>query len=180
MSTTRAAIRYAKALLLQTEDASVQKSIFNDMQVIDHTLSENKELINVLKSPIVKVNDKKEILTKVFSKQTEATQNLFGVLTNNHRAQLLADVAKSYIHLYNEKQGVKVVTVTTAVAISPEIEKQVLAKVEALTGSKNISINNVIDPSILGGFILRVGDMQYNASIANQLKNIKREFSKTN
>jgi F-type H+-transporting ATPase subunit delta len=63
--------------------------------------------------------------------------------------------------------------------LTPEIEAKVLSKLKEMTGSENITINNTIDERIIGGFILRVGDMQYNASIANQLGNLKREFSKS-
>ena len=63
--------------------------------------------------------------------------------------------------------------------MTPEIEANVLSKVKQMTGSENVTINNTIDESIIGGFILRVGDLQYNASIANQLGNLKREFSKS-
>ena len=81
--------------------------------------------------------------------------------------------------MYNNSKGVKVATVITAVAITPEIQATVLSKVKEMTGSENVTIDNTIDDSIIGGFILRVGDLQYNASIANQLGNLKREFSKS-
>ena len=81
--------------------------------------------------------------------------------------------------MYNDVKGVKSAKVTTAVPLSEALEKQVLAKVEELTGSKSVTLENEIDESIIGGFILRVGDLQYNASIANQLGNLKREFSKS-
>ena len=91
----------------------------------------------------------------------------------------MGGVALAYVDLYNNSKGVKVATVITAVAITPEIEANVLSKVKQMTGSENVTINNTIDESIIGGFILRVGDLQYNASIANQLGNLKREFSKS-
>ncbi|MEZ4875693.1 MAG: ATP synthase F1 subunit delta [Flavobacteriaceae bacterium] len=179
MSGTRAAIRYAKALLQQVEDASKAKSVFADMQDISQTLAHSKELRNVLKSPIIKAEDKKEALLKIFSGQSNETKELFNVLANNQRTDILPAIAESYLQLYNEAQGVKTATVTTAVPLSEELEKKVLAKVEALTGSKKVTIHNEVDESIIGGFILRVGDLQYNASIVNQLGNLKREFSKS-
>ena len=91
----------------------------------------------------------------------------------------MGDVAKSYVQLYNDEQGVKVATVITAVPLSSELEAKVMAKVKQLTGSEKVTLKNEIDPSIIGGFILRVGDIQYNASIANQFGNLKREFSKS-
>ena len=88
-------------------------------------------------------------------------------------------MAASYIDIYNEAKGVKVAKVTTAVELSKELEAQVLAKVKEMTGSDQVTIENTVDEDIIGGFILRVGDLEYNASIANKLGNLKREFSKS-
>ncbi|HPF10010.1 MAG TPA: ATP synthase F1 subunit delta [Flavobacteriaceae bacterium] len=179
MSGTRAAIRYANAVLQNAGETASVKALFDDMQTVKSTLQESKELRTVLKSPIIKAEDKKAILMEVFQGQSEGTKSLIGLLSQNQRANILGQVADSFIHLYNEAQGVKVAKVITAVPLSGDLEKQVLAKVESLTGSKKVTLENEVDQTIIGGFILRVGDMQYNASIANQLGNLKREFSKS-
>jgi F-type H+-transporting ATPase subunit delta len=72
--------------------------------------------------------------------------------------------------------GIEVAKVTTAFPITPDLEAKVLAKIKEFSTSK-ITIENIIDPSIIGGFILRIGDQQYNASVANRLQELKREFS---
>ncbi|MCT8339383.1 ATP synthase F1 subunit delta [Luteirhabdus pelagi] len=173
----RAAQRYAKAVLQQAAESNSENLLFGDMQSIHGTLEESKELRNVLNSPIIKADDKKQALLKIFSNQSDTTKNLIQLLVKNERTALLGEVAKSYINLYNEAQGVQVAKVVTAVPISSDIEKKVLAKVKELTGSDNVTLHNTVDASIIGGFILRVGDLQYNASIANKLNRIKREFT---
>ena len=176
---SRAAIRYAKAVLDQANESNIANVVFGDMQSVHATIEGSKELRLVLKSPVVKTEDKKEALIKIFSNNSEVTKGLIEILTANKRINLLGLVAESYINLYNESKGVKVAKVTTAVALSSELEAQVLEKVKQLTGSDQVTIKNDIDESIIGGFILRVGDLQYNASIANKLGKIKREFSKS-
>ncbi|GHC44691.1 ATP synthase F1 subunit delta [Ulvibacter litoralis] len=176
---SRAAIRYAKAVLEQANQGNIANVVFDDMQSVYATIEGSKELRSVLKSPVVKAEDKKEALVKIFENNSEVTKGLIQILTTNKRINLLGGVAESYISLYNESQGVKVANVTTAVALSSELETEVLAKVKQLTGSSQVTIHNTIDESILGGFILRVGDLQYDASIANKLGKIKREFSKS-
>ena len=175
---SRAAIRYAKALL-QDLDASKAKALVSDMETVHATITHSKELQNVLKSPIIKNEIKQASLLEIFGKQSDAVKALIKVLAQNQRTDILGAVASSYINLYNKSQGIQVAHVTTAVPLSSSLEKEVLAKVKELTGSDHITIENKIDESIIGGFILRVGDLQYNASIANQLTNIKREFSKS-
>ncbi len=176
---TRAAIRYAKAVLDQANHAKISEVVFGDMNSIQETLAGSKELRVVLQSPVVKAEDKKQALLQIFEKNSDVTKGLIQILSSNKRINLLGGVAGAYVDLYNNSEGVKVATVITAVAITPEIQATVLSKVKEMTGSENVTIDNTIDDSIIGGFILRVGDLQYNASIANQLGNLKREFSKS-
>jgi len=176
---TRAAIRYAKAVLDQANHAKISEVVFGDMKSIQQTLAGSKELRVVLQSPVVKAEDKKQALIQIFEKNSDVTKGLIQILSSNKRINLLGSVAGAYVDLYNNSKGVKVATVITAVAITPEIQATVLSKVKEMTGSENVTIHNTIDDSIIGGFILRVGDLQYNASIANQLGNLKREFSKS-
>ena len=133
----------------------------------------------MLQSPVYKDEDKKEALNQIFANQSETSKALIATLITNKRISILNDVAVSYVDLYKESQGIKVAHVTTAVSLSPELETKVLAKVKELTGGDKVTLESTIDESIIGGFILRVGDLQYNASISNSLAKIKREFSKS-
>ena len=175
----RAAIRYAKALLQNANENNTEAVIFGDMQSVYNSIEGSKELQMLLQSPLVKANDKKEALLKIFSGKSEALHALINVLSNNKRFALLSGVAENYMSQYNEQQGVKLATVITAVPLSDALEAKVMDKIKELTGSEKVRLTNQIDPAIIGGFILRVGDIQYNASIANQFSNLKREFSKS-
>ncbi len=177
MNQSKAAVRYAKAVLSLANETNVAQVVFEDMQSVAATLQGSKELRSVLQSPVIKAEDKKAALHSIFSNQSESTANLINVLSDNKRIPYLGDVASSYIHLYNEAKGVKAAQVTTAVPLTSEIENQVLVKVKELTGSSSVTLENIVDESIIGGFILRVGDLQYNASIANNLNKLKRKFT---
>lgn len=174
----RAAIRYAKAVLQQASESNTQEVVFGDMQSVYHTIQNSRDLQLALQSPVIMEEDKRKVLLDIFKDQGELMHSMINVLVNNKRASILAEVSKSYIELYQEQQGVKDVTVITAISLTDAMEKKVMAKVKELTGSDSVNLKNIIDPKILGGFVLRIGDVQYNASIANQLGNLKREFSK--
>ena len=88
---------------------------------------------------------------------------------------MLASIAKQYAIIYDFEKHLQVAKVTTAVPLTAEIEAEILAKIVALTGNK-ANLENVVNPAILGGFILRVGDVQYDASISNYLNELKKEF----
>lgn len=174
---SRAAIRYAKAVLDLAKDNGSVEAVLNDMKSVKATIEGSKELRNALNSPVIKAEDKRAVLRQVFTDGTKETLGLVDVLVDNSRANLLGGVADSFIAEYNKSNKIESATVTTAVALTPELETKVLAKVTELTGSTNVTLTNVIDESIIGGFVLRVGDTQYNASIASQLAKLKREFS---
>jgi len=88
---------------------------------------------------------------------------------------MLESIAKQYSIIYDFLRHMQVAKVTTAVPLTKELEAKVLAKIIELTGNK-ANLENEINPAILGGFVLRVGDMQYDASISNHLSELKKEF----
>ena len=176
MAGTRAAIRYAKAVLSLASDQKAADAVNNDMKLLVNTIAENGELNEMLKSSIVKSDIKKNVLTQVFPNLNAISTGLFDVLITNKRIDILNEVAKCYVEQFDKLNGKEKATVITAVPMTNDLEIKVLAKVKELT-SKAVELENIVDESILGGFILRVGDKQYNASIANQLNKLKREFT---
>jgi len=176
MAGERAAIRYAKAVLSLATDNNIAEAVNTDMELINNTVAQSKDLKDMLYSPVISASIKKSALLEVFKGVNPATVNLINTLIANKRLDLLPQVSGKFITLYEQQKGSQVATVTTAVPLTEALEAKVLAKVKELTG-KEAAIKNIVDESILGGFILRVGDTQYNASIANQLSKLKREFT---
>jgi F-type H+-transporting ATPase subunit delta len=176
MAGARAAIRYAKAVLSLASDKNATEVVNNDMKLMAKTIAESKDLSDMLQSPVVSSSIKKSVLLEVFKNSNEITSNLIDTLITNKRLPLLGEVALKYNILYDELTGTQIAQVTTAIPLTDDLKVKVLAKVKELTG-KDVEVKNMIDESILGGFILRVGDIQYNASIANKLNKLKREFT---
>ncbi len=176
MSNQRAALRYAKAVLDLAVENKATAAVEKNMRSVAATIAESKELRSMLSSPVVNGNSKKGVLKTVFKDGGEITKGLIDTLTENNRIGLLNEVALKYIILNENLKGEGVAYVTTAVPLTPELEKKVLQQVAKITDDK-VTIENKIDESIIGGFILRVGDLQYDASIANKLNNIKRELT---
>ena len=176
MSNSRAALRYAKAILDLAVENKVTDALEKDMQSIVTTISGSNELREMLASPVINGNAKKKALLAIFKGSHKVTEGTISMLVDNKRISMLNEVAVKYLVLNEKLKGKEVAFVTTAVALTAELEKKVLTKVAELTGNK-VTIENKIDESIIGGFVLRVGDLQYDASIANKLSNLKREFT---
>jgi F-type H+-transporting ATPase subunit delta len=176
MAGARAAIRYAKALLDLANSQNSTETLNSDMTLIANTIAKNKDLAIMLESPVIRTSVKKAILQEIFSDSNQLTTSLIDTLIQNKRIAILGAVAEKYNQLYDDLRGSQIAIVTTAVPLTGDLELKVLAKVKELT-DKAVELENIVDESILGGFILRVGDKQYNASIANQLNKLKREFT---
>jgi F-type H+-transporting ATPase subunit delta len=176
MKGARPALRYARAILNLAKDTKIETEVNADMQLIQATISESEDLQTMLKSPVIRASEKKNVLNAIFGDKVNAVSlGLFNLLEENKRMAMLEPIASKYTIIYDYLKHMDIAKVTTAVALTKEMEEKVLQKVVELTGNKT-SIENTIDPSILGGFILRVGDMQYDASISSNLNELRREF----
>jgi len=172
----RAALRYAKAVLNLAKEANNTAEVNNDMSLINSTIDGSKELQAFLNNPISKSDAKMKVLTGLFGDKINGTTNsVLNLLVQNKRLSLLPYVAKQYINLFEKMQGVEIAKVTTAIPLTDELKEKVLAKVKALT-NKEVTVENIVDETIIGGFILQVGDKQFDASISGKLENLKRNF----
>jgi len=176
MKGTRAALRYAKAVLNLAKEKKLAEVVNVDLQLIVDTLETNNNLKVVLQNPVIKAGVKKIVLTKVFeSKINGITQGLLNLLIEKKRLNILEAVAKEYAIIFDFDMGIEVAKVTTAIPLTKKLENAILEKVKSLTG-KAVTIKNTINPDLIGGFILRIGDLQYDASITGKFNLLKREF----
>jgi len=176
MKQTRAAIRYAKAILSLAIDKNKADEVNQDMQLIDTTISESKDLQAVLNSPVIKVEAKEKTLLAIFDNSINTiSKGLIHQLIENKRLSILSDVAKQYTIIYDFHKGTQAAIVTSAVPLTDDLKEKILVKVKAIVG-KEITIENVVDPSIIGGFVLRVGDKQFDASISGEMNELRRKF----
>ena len=172
----RAAHRYAKATLQSClENKKDVDLIFKDMKSVSKAFEDSKELKLFVDSKVVKDSDKLSALKSVFKKCSKITKDLIDLLMKNRRIDLFDDVANSFVVLYNEYVQNQEVVLTSSSELNSSTIKEIENKVKNIT-SKNITLVSKIDSSIVGGFVLRVGDLQYDASFKNQLNKLKQEF----
>jgi F-type H+-transporting ATPase subunit delta len=173
---SRAAIRYAKAILETAVSTGKANQVNDDMKSIIVAVNSSADLKEFLASPIITSEVKMNVLSEVFGSVQADTKSLFRLLQENKRFEILEAIATQFNAQFDEMNGVEVAKVTTAFPITADLEAKILAKATSIS-TKKITIQNTVDPSIIGGFILRIGDKQYNASVSNRLQELKREFS---
>lgn len=175
MKGTRAALRYAKAVLSLAKDTNNEVEVNNSMLLISQTIKDSRELTVVLNSPIIKADVKVNALNAIFASVDQITLGVIGLLAENKRLPLLPLLAKQYSILFDYYKSIDAAIVTTAVPLTAELEKKILIKIKELTGNE-ASLENVVNPDILGGFILRVGDLQFDASISSSFNELRKQF----
>ena len=177
MSETLAANRYAKAVMDLALERDVVSGVEKDMRMIRETIASSDPLKDVLASPVLKASEKNKALSAIFASCTELTRDTFALLGENKRIDLLDVVARQFLLLHEQMKGQDVAHVVTAVPLTPDLEKKILKQLQKVTG-KEVTLTNETDPGLIGGFILKVGDLEYNASLASKLRNLKRELIK--
>ena len=176
MKSTRTAFRYAKATLAYANENKFSDKVAKEMQELIELHESSRQLNGLLSNPFLPNTKKQSILRSIVPNPSYVTQKLLSLLISNNRLFLLKEVAKSYINLFNEQQGELNATVISAIPLTQNLEKQIHGKLEDFSGKK-ISLLNKIDKSLLGGFILKIGDMEFNSSLAYKLKTFKAKLT---
>ena len=178
MTDSRAASRYVKSLLGLAVEQNALDAVHNDMQLFSKTVESNREFRIMLQSPIIKHETKRDILEKIFKgKVHKLTMAIIDIITRKNREPLLPAIAKEFHDAYNEYKQIGQAVVTTAVPLDAKLRAEFQNMVKKYSGKKDVEIVEKVDPEMIGGFVLNVGDRQVDASIKNKLKALKVEFS---
>jgi F-type H+-transporting ATPase subunit delta len=176
MQGTRVAARYAKSFIdLSTEQGALEQA-YNDMQLISGVCKSNHDFVSFLKSPIINTDKKQAVLREIFNgKLSKITDTYVHLITEKKREMYLGEIAHEFVNQYNKKKQILTAVVTTANGIDDSIRKQVMELVRGVSSSE-VVLEEKIDKDLIGGFIIRVGDKQVDASIARRLTNLKQSF----
>lgn len=176
MKGTKSAIRYAQSLLSLSIERGILEEAKADMTLVRTVCAENRDLELMLQSPIIKTEKKQSVLKAVFEKSVSAlTLDFISLITSKGRERLIPHIAASFIELYKTHKGIVTVNVTSAVALT-EAQKTDVAKDLNLAGT--VELVEIVDPSILGGMIIKIGDMRFDASISRKIHDLKFDISK--
>lgn len=177
MKSAKSASRYAKALLELAVDQQKVDAIEANMQRILSAATETNEFQVFLNSPIINIDKKIDVLNKLFGEFEPLTLSFIALITKNGRERFITEIAHSYISQVKEYKGIVPITITSARALDAATKANIIAKISA-TVKGTLEITEIVDETIVGGFIVRMGDKQFDASVATQLLRMKQELSK--
>ncbi|MCW9707371.1 ATP synthase F1 subunit delta [Fodinibius salsisoli] len=179
MLRTKAARRYAKALLELAQERNELAEILEDIEFIQNTLEGSKELVTFLKSPIIKYDDKTAVLEQLFFEDLqEATKLFVKLLAKKDRVNLLDQIVEAFIQQYKKHVGIITVNVFVAEGLSEEHQQLLHQKLEEKT-QKKVDMNISVDESLKGGMAVRIDDTVIDGTVKHQLEQLEESLLTT-
>lgn len=174
----RVAKRYAKALFDLASEKSLLDTIYTDINLVNDAISNNKELGALLNTPIVTSDRKEKVMGSIFGgKINELTLAFVKLIVGKGREGALPDIANEFINQYKIFKGITTASVVTAVSLPNSTKDAIIKLIEDAT-KKKVELIDKVDVDMIGGYIIKVGDRQFDTSIRRKLDELKREFSK--
>jgi F-type H+-transporting ATPase subunit delta len=177
MSDTVVAKRYAKALLEVAQSQNIVTAVEEDLRAVVQAIRDNGEFANLLSHPNVDTSVKVSMLKNVFEgKVSDAVLRTVTLLVERRRESLLPVLLLDYVRIVGEELGLAAAIVTTPAPLTQEEASSISEQFGKLTG-KTIRVENVIDPSLLGGLTVRIGDRLYDGSLSGKLNRLQKTLN---
>lgn len=177
MIESKVARRYAKSLFGLALERNVADAIYLDMEMVHSTCAANRELVTLLRNPIVQSDKKASIIKAVFGPRVNELTNAFmNIVIDKNRSSDLFGIAGAFIQFYKDYKGIVTAHIATPVALDAAMRETILNLVKKSKGDK-VELIEEVDPSLIGGFVLTVGDEQHDTSISRKITMLKREYN---
>lgn len=177
MSEIKVAARYAKSLIDLALEQNALEEIKGDMQLFVSTLRANTELQAVVKNPIIPLNKKNAVINAVFGgKIHKLTSAFLKIVIDKGRSEIIYGTAKEFLSQYNQHKNIVTAKVTSAAPLTDSVKAEIISKVKMVTGGE-VVLETAVNEKLIGGFILTVGDKQFDTSLASSLAKLKKEFT---
>ena len=168
--------RYADALFAVARERQTIDQVEEQLILVKNIIHDHKDLKRVLQNPRINKDDKKAILEKIFSKEVnQEVVNVLKILVDNNRESLVADLQEAFTTIANEYRGIVDVTVTTASPLNKN-DEQKIAEAFGKLYNKKLRIQSQVDPKVIGGVLVRVGNRLYDGTLLGKLSRFSQEM----
>ncbi len=177
MPNPRLAGRYAKSLVDLAIERNQLETVYADMQYLQTICKNSPAFVSTMRSPVIKADKKQNILNALTDGKVSELTALFNkLLVAKTREEYMPEIITAFIQQYNEIKGIHQVKLTTAIALSEEMKQSVISKIKAETSLQNIELETRVEEDLIGGFVLEFNNNLVDASIAKELRDIKKQF----
>ena len=168
--------RYAKALMKVGIENQCLDALKDDMELIGATISENELFRQVLDNPVIKTDQKRKVMNELLEKRVHPlTINFINIIIHNRREFMLADIVRDFIDHFEKEKGIKRARVVSAAGMDDQSKQMLQQQLNALFKA-DVQMIADVNPNLIGGFIFRVGDQQYDASLSSGLEKIRKQM----
>lgn len=170
---------YSNALINIAKEGKLSyEKIEADLGIIKKTLSQSKDLKQFMTNPRISQEDKKDILSQVFSNEIDPlVLNFLKILVDKNRFELVNEIVNSYKDELDTVQNISRVKVTSAVPLNPEEEQRLKEKLENKL-SKSVVLEKTIDESIIAGLVIKISDNVIDMSLKHKLEDLSKNIVK--
>jgi F-type H+-transporting ATPase subunit delta len=179
MDQSKINVRYAKAFFALAKEKDLTTELQNDGLLVASVCSSISDFMILIESPVISTSGKIKAIRSIFEGKVHPyTLNFLVLITENKREKYMPGIFRYLADLYRQSQGISAAVLTTAKELDQANIEQIRKALESASGGK-VELSQTIDPELIGGFVLRVDDKQYDASVATQLKKIKEKLLET-
>ena len=178
MNISPVAYRYARSLMQLAREKGEVEAVREDMLLVAATCAGSNDLRIMLKSPVIKADTKNKVLGRVFGGQIgHMTERFIAILVRKGREGMVAEIAEGFQRVYRQEHGILLAEVRSAVPLSDNARDQVRKMAEERHPGKSILLEETVEPSLIGGVVVRIGDEQVDASVSRRLSDLRRKFA---
>lgn len=177
LSKEEIASRYGSALLGFAQDNNCLEQMHEEASALQAAIKANPSFISLLSDPIIRLNEKQQVLAQVSEKFSPQMQEFLKMVLSYERFRELPAILAQFELLYEREQNIWRGEVTSAVKLSAEQLERIGQAYSKKYGLKGLKLTNKVDPDILGGVILRVDDRLIDGSIKTTLKKIRAHLT---
>lgn len=168
---------YARALFQAAKENDVLDRVHDELGEIDDALRDNDDLRLFFFAPYFSSEEKADGVERVFSDADGRVVNFLKLLAERHRMPLLPRIRRRFDELWSEENKLLPVSVTSAVDLDESLVKSIGERIEEQTG-RRVELSSQVDPDVLGGLVVQVGNMVLDASIRNRLEKLRKQVTK--
>lgn len=163
---------------LATEQNSLD-AVLGDMRVLQQICAGSNDFVMMLRSPVIKGDKKIGVINAVLEKSNinVLTKAFVNLLVNKGREMNLPEIATAFIASYNELKRIRTVRLTTARPVNDTVKDSIKAKVASFMPLDTVNMETSVDESLIGGFVLEVGDQLFDASVKKSLNEIRSKIT---
>ena len=176
MADYKVSLRYATSLIDLAVEENILEVISNDIEFVINILRGSPDLKRALENPVIKSESKLSILDEIFKSRVNLeTMNFIRFLVKKDRENLLAEIAARFLELRDERMGIVNVDLQTAFELTDEQTERLKNRIEKLLNKKT-RFRIKVHPEVVGGFIAKVNDTVFDASVKHQLETLKQKL----